>query len=83
MATLNELKDGTYRGGLRREGAKARTLCCELNLFPGLTEHTDPTRSSRPNAALKDALDKRGTLNELKAKVRSEVFSAIDDTKVG
>lgn len=34
-------------------------------------------------AALKDALDKRGTLNELKAKVRSEVFSAIDDTKVG
>ncbi|UPQ99914.1 LisH domain-containing protein [Chloropicon primus] len=31
--------------------------------------------------ALKDALDKRGTLNELKAKVRSEVFSAIDDTK--
>mmetsp|Transcript_9599 Transcript_9599/g.24555 ORF Transcript_9599/g.24555 Transcript_9599/m.24555 type:complete len:118 (-) Transcript_9599:239-592(-) len=31
--------------------------------------------------ALKDALDKRGTLNELKAKVRSEVYSAIDDTK--
>ena len=31
--------------------------------------------------ALKDALDKRGTLNQLKSKVRSEVYSAIDDTK--
>ena len=43
MATLNELKDGTYRGGLRRDGAKARTLLREMNLFsalfPGLTEN--------------------------------------------
>ena len=33
-------------------------------------------------AALKDVLDKRGTLGEIKAKIRSEVFHAIDDSQV-
>ena len=52
-----------------------------ISLLPSSSSFSDPW-PFRTLVALKDALDKRGTLNELKAKVRSEVFSAIDDTKV-
>ncbi|XP_049555572.1 centrosomal protein 20 isoform X3 [Orcinus orca] len=63
MATVAELKAG-----------ECEWEACRLN-FVGL----QPVKRMGRNEVLKDTLEKRGVLGHLKARIRAEVFSALDD----
>jgi lisH domain-containing protein FOPNL len=69
MANLNELKDGTTTNAVARRGAGVRLLCsCSPFIGPVFVP------------ALLHTLAAKGSLGQIKARIRSEIFSALDST---
>ncbi|KAL1525946.1 hypothetical protein AB1Y20_020772 [Prymnesium parvum] len=69
----------TYARVRWREVAAARCTGHPHALSTATCTHADRARSHTALIALRDALERRGVLDQLKARVRAEVFDSLDD----